>query len=249
MANWAMGNFMGSKSAPSSFSRSKSQLGSDVTNQLLAAGWKNSWGDTWTSSSHPGQYLTSADAASRIGKQQVATGMSNPNNYNPGIDYMAMLAPYLGSGANSSSTSIDNGGTMMPENQFKTQLTALSANPDSIAETNAYKFRLAQGQQALERSAAAKGMLGSGNTMAALLDYGQGLASTEYGNEFNRLAGAMGQENQFNLGRANLNTQNRNSLAGIVLGAGQAQSGDYWNAQNLASNNALKTGYINQGIW
>lgn len=224
-------------------------LPGDTGNQVAAAGWTNKWGDTWVSSSHPGQYLSTADVLKRVGAQQTAKNMSDPNTYNSGVDYMALLAPFLGRDANSSTTSLEQGGTALPENPFRTQLTALASNPDSIAETNAYKFRLNQGQQALERSAAAKGMLTSGNTLAALLEYGQGLASTEYGNEFNRLTGAMGQENQFNLGRANLNTTNRNSLASLALEAGKAKSNDFWNASQLASGNALKTGYINPAIW
>ena len=85
-------------------------------------------------------------------------------------------------------------------NPYEQRLAELINNPSSIENTNAYKFRFNQGQQALERSAAARGMLNSGNTLAALADYGQGQASQEYGNEFNRLSQAVGQRNQFNLG-------------------------------------------------
>ncbi len=55
-----------------------------------------------------------------------------------------------------------------------------------------YKWRLDQGQQALERSKASRGMSGSGNTLAALMDYGQGAASQEYGAQYNRLASMAG---------------------------------------------------------
>lgn len=49
-----------------------------------------------------------------------------------------------------------------------------------------YAFRLAEGQKALERSAAARGGLLSGATGGALQQYGQNLASQEYQNAFNR---------------------------------------------------------------
>lgn len=52
-----------------------------------------------------------------------------------------------------------------------------------------YQFRLKQGQQALDRSSAARGMGYSGAQMKAAQDYGQGMASTEFGNYYNRLAG------------------------------------------------------------
>lgn len=49
-----------------------------------------------------------------------------------------------------------------------------------------YAFRLAQGTKALESSAAARGLLKSGGTLAGIQDYAQGLASQEYQNAFNR---------------------------------------------------------------
>jgi hypothetical protein len=49
-----------------------------------------------------------------------------------------------------------------------------------------YQFRMDQGQKALERSAAAKGGLMNGGTMKALAEYGQGFASNEYNNAYNR---------------------------------------------------------------
>lgn len=56
----------------------------------------------------------------------------------------------------------------------------------------AYKARMQAGTSAIERSAAAKGMLGSGNTLAELTQFGQGLASQEYQNQFARLAELAG---------------------------------------------------------
>jgi len=50
-----------------------------------------------------------------------------------------------------------------------------------------YQWRLNQGTENLSRSLAAKGMLGSGNMAAELLSFGQGMASQEYGAQFNRL--------------------------------------------------------------
>jgi len=49
-----------------------------------------------------------------------------------------------------------------------------------------YKFRLDQGQRALEQSAAARGVLNTGGTLKDLLQYGQDFASNEYGNVYNR---------------------------------------------------------------
>jgi hypothetical protein len=85
-------------------------------------------------------------------------------------------------------------------NQYENSLMKLMNDPNSIANTNAYKFRFNQGQQALERSAAARGMTGSGNTLAALQEYGQGLASQEYEKEADRLGSLTGAQKQYILG-------------------------------------------------
>ena len=61
----------------------------------------------------------------------------------------------------------------------------------AFSETNwtvdpGYAFRLAEGQKALERSAAARGGLLSGGAGKALTRYGQEMGSQEYQNAFNR---------------------------------------------------------------
>ncbi len=55
-----------------------------------------------------------------------------------------------------------------------------------------YQFRLQQGQDALERSGAARGVTNTGGTMKNILDYGQQAASQEYGNVYNRAANTWG---------------------------------------------------------
>jgi hypothetical protein len=106
-----------------------------------------------------------------------------------------------------------------------------------------YGFRFEQGQKALERSAAARGGLISGNTGGALQQFGQGLASQEYQNAFNRyqtersarlnplqsLAG-VGQTSVNALGQAG---QNYATGMGEALGAGaQARASGYMGAAN-----------------
>lgn len=61
-------------------------------------------------------------------------------------------------------------------------------SPTGVTEQNdpGYQFRLQQGQQALQNSAAARGGLLSGGTAKALTDYNQNAASGEYGNVYNR---------------------------------------------------------------
>jgi hypothetical protein len=57
---------------------------------------------------------------------------------------------------------------------------------DQFQADPGYAFRLAEGQKAIERSAAARGMQLSGSMLKGLTNYGQGAASQEYNNAFNR---------------------------------------------------------------
>lgn len=70
-----------------------------------------------------------------------------------------------------------------PYDQRLQQMMLGSFTPDDPS----YQWRLNQGTENLSRSLAAKGMLGSGNMAAELLAFGQGMASQEYGAQFNRL--------------------------------------------------------------
>jgi hypothetical protein len=83
-----------------------------------------------------------------------------------------------------------------------------------------YQFRLQQGQEALERSGAARGVTNTGGTLRDILDYGQRAASQEYGNVFGRQRDVydLNERNRFdayqaNYGNAmdayNLNERNR----------------------------------------
>lgn len=68
---------------------------------------------------------------------------------------------------------------------------------ESIQSSPAYRFRVDEALKALERSAAARGSYLTPNTMRALQEASQGLASEEYGNEFARQRGTY--EGDFNI--------------------------------------------------
>lgn len=55
-----------------------------------------------------------------------------------------------------------------------------------LAEDPGYQFRSQQGLDAIQRAAAAKGVLQTGGTLSSLADYNSGLASQEYANAFQR---------------------------------------------------------------
>ena len=129
--------------------------------------------------------------------------------------------------------------------------------------TPGFQFTLQQGQNAIQNSAAAQGNLLSGGTEAALDQYSQGLASTNYQQSFNNALTQYGtayntfqnnQANQFNrlasiagLGQTTagqLGTQGQaaaGNTANINLTAGAQQGQDMMNAASATASgyNAL----------
>jgi len=117
--------------------------------------------------------------------------------------------------------------------------------PTGVTEQNdpGYQFRLQQGEQALQNSAAASGNLLSGNTLRALNQYGQDYASNEYSNVYNRALQNFGAQMQTYGAGANTFYQNQanqfNRLAGTAgmgLNAAQLQQQARENYGNLYAN-------------
>ena len=67
------------------------------------------------------------------------------------------------------------------------KLNTLLQNPESVSSTPGYQFAYNQGLEAVNRTAAAKGQLGSGNRLYDLTKFGQGLASQTYNSTVNQL--------------------------------------------------------------
>lgn len=139
-------------------------------------------------------------------------------------------------------------GTLTPYTQLGTMAASQLANPDAMrftAPTMAdvehdpgYQFRLQQGQKALERSAAARGTLLTGGTLKSLTDFGQGLASQEYQNVYNRRLG----ESQDTFGRLS-------SLLNFGYGAQTQENQTGLNYADLLSRTRLAgAGYAGQGL-
>ena len=126
-----------------------------------------------------------------------------------------------------------------------------SFTPSDITLDPSYQFRLQQGMRALESSAAARGLTGSGQNLADIHEYAQGLASTEYGNAWNRYQ--TEQTNLFNrlsslagtgqtaTGAANSAAQSVGNTIGNTTTAG-AQAAGNWMTQGA---NASAAGTIN----
>ncbi len=113
-----------------------------------------------------------------------------------------------------------------------------------IQSTPGYDFTMKSGTQALNRQAAASGMLNSGNTGVALQEYGQGLASNYYNQYMTNLqsitaAGTPAtmqiSANQSNLGSA---------LGGIAQSYGAAKMDTYRSIADYSANSLMKSGDV-----
>ena len=163
------------------------------------------------------------------------------------------LDPFKQAGATSLSQMM---GQMTPDGYFNQTYTG-----QDIYSDPSYQFRLQQGQDAIQSSAAAQGGLLSGATLKALQNYGQESASQEYGNAYNRFNAdqtnrynrlsnlvGIGQNAAAQVGNAGAQTSQaiaNNTMAGAnALAAGQIGSANAWTngAQQLGS---LATAYAN----
>ena len=88
----------------------------------------------------------------------------------------------------------------------ESRLRSLLDNPDSIRQSAAYKFRVGKGQEALQRSLGARGLLNSGNRLMELTKYGQDMGSQEYDAQAGRLGNLLGNYSQSWIGDKNANT-------------------------------------------
>ena len=119
------------------------------------------------------------------------------------------------------------GGLMGGNDPFKDYLAKAGLSGGQFNTNNPqYQFLQKQGQQALDRSAAARGMGYSGAQMKAAQQFGQGLASQEYDKQYNRASGEFGDY--------------FNRLAGLSQG-GQQAAGSMAQAGGQYANNASNT--------
>jgi hypothetical protein len=128
-------------------------------------------------------------------------------------------------------------------------------NPAEIANDPGYQFRLAEGQKALERSAAARGGLNSGGTLKSLTRYSQGVASDELQNAwlrkqgaFNRMMGVagMGQGAANSLGA--MGGQYANNMGELYGALGNAESARWTGLGNAISGGASQLGGMGMNL-
>lgn len=164
----------------------------------------------------------------------------------------ASQQPWIGAGSNALTQLL--AGTQ-PGGEF-----AQGFDPSGVQMDPGFEFRLKQGQQALERSAAARGGALGGGALKSLTRYAQDYSSGEYGNAYNRAFNAF-QTNRSNRLNPLLSLAGLGQTATTTLGneGGQFASNAAANltgtGNNLASlatqaGNARASGYVgNANAW
>lgn len=141
-----------------------------------------------------------------------------------------------------------------PSNFYRSKLQQMSMGEFSPDDPS-YQWRFDQGQQAVERSLGARGLLNSGNAGIELQEYGQGAASQEYGAQFQRMLQALGGvESQYTsqfsrlaeMAGINLNPQgigalNNQTMANQITAKNNANNYDIEN-QKLGMYSAYNSG-------
>lgn len=203
--------------------------------------------------------LIGSNAASKAAGEQ-ATAAQNALNTQVSAENtsLAALAPYnqVGTGATNSLANLygiaynatgsaapttSSTGVVTPGNVNATVSSAGGQSAINAAMTNFtkspdYQFAFQQGMQALDRSAAASGNLQSGGQVKAAQQYGQGLASQQFGNYFSRLLSLSQIGQSAAAGTASNSLNAGNSQANSQQAIGQAQaSGTVGSANALSS--------------
>lgn len=114
-----------------------------------------------------------------------------------------------------------------------------------LEQTPGYQFQLQQGKDAIQNTASASGLGQSGSTLAALTQYGQGLAGTYYQNAFNNAQSSFNTNQNATLSNLSAligtgqNAQGQSLSAAQTLGGQQSQ-----NTIGAANTNASLQQYL-----
>jgi len=129
-------------------------------------------------------------------------------------------------------------------------------DPNSVTNDKALQWQMGRGMDAIQRSAASKGTLLTGGVLKSLDTFGQGLASTYYGDVYNRALGEYKMAHDIFTGNQDSLYQKLFGVAGMGQNAaanvGNAAGAYGQQAGNtmLGQGNAAAAGSVNQGnIW
>ena len=177
------------------------------------------------------QNLASATAN---GQNQVAGAVTGANStlQNYLQQQLAQYQPYQASGTNALNSLASLTSSTGPLSQ------QFSFNPSDLSKDPGYAFTLQQGQQAIQRSAAAQGTLNNTGTQKSLAGYTEGTANQYFQQSYNNAL------NTFNTNRQGTLSQiaGLQNLAGLGYGATQGAAGALGTSAGQQSQNTVQGG-------
>lgn len=219
---------------------------------VLPGQYANGWGGVTATPRDPSmRYATARATPEMVAGAQTATSATPPtaaadwwsqNPYQAPADAPTQMAStptpqVLTGGGQYPLAAVSGEGFMRP---WDTAWNAPSV--DEMRNDPAYQFRMGEGEQAIQRSAAARGNLLTGQTLKDLTAWGQGLASEEFDKIYGRRLGEYQQA--YNI--YNQNTNNQFNRLSSLAGLGQTANSQMLNASNAfgqsAGNNILGAG-------
>lgn len=186
-----------------------------------------------------GAYISSQAAKSAASTQAAAADRATAAQQAGLAEQTAINAPFVDKGTqalNQLSAMTQPGGELTKD---------FSYGDFNYAADPGYAFRLKEGMNAMNATAAARGGLISGNALKAGQAYGQEMGSQEYQNSFNRyLSNRSNAQNTFQLNRNNL-VNPLQFLTSIGQGAGANQAANIGNFANAQAANTIGAGNAN----
>ena len=107
-----------------------------------------------------------------------------------------------------------------------------------------YNFARSEGQRDIGSSFAARGGAAGGNALKALAEFNSGLASRNYGDYYNRLAGVAGVGQSATNSTAQAGQNSANNISANYIGSGDARASGLMGQANSWSN-SLNSGLNN----
>lgn len=174
--------------------------------------------------------IDNTNGAVSTGQNQVATATTNANDIlgRSASTQLGMYQPYVSAGTDSLNSIKQLAGAGGPLDQ------QFSFNPSNLQDDPGYAFTLQQGQDAIQRAAAAKGGLFSTGTLKSLAGYTTGTANQYFNDAFNRANTTF----QTNRSTALSRISTLQGLAGLGFSGTQAGAGAVGNTSAAQAQNA-----------
>lgn len=150
------------------------------------------------------------------------------------------MAPWRGVGVNALNAFSALNGIATPGLSAKENQKVYDAAFNNFQSSPGYQFRFSEGLNALDKSAASRGRLRSGAQDKAIVRYGDGMASQEYGTYMNRLSSLAGVGQTATNQTAAYGASNAATQSSLAVNSGNARATGY---QNMGS--AVNTGIQN----